>query len=100
MRSPRARAAPTSRSKHFATFDRIAPGHGQFSGWPRPPLRTLIADAGFPQGIAIDPTTALLYFTDNVTDTITRMSLDGSAPVVVYQNPDPLSNPYGVTIAK
>jgi sugar lactone lactonase YvrE len=61
---------------------------------------TKVADAGYSDGVTFDPNGAQLYFTDNLSDTVTRIGYDGGAPTVVHQAHSVYSNPRGVAVLR
>jgi sugar lactone lactonase YvrE len=61
---------------------------------------TKIVDAGYPSGIGLDPSNQQLFFTDNLTDTITRIAHDGSAPPIIHHNTNAYSNPRAIVVRR
>jgi len=57
---------------------------------------TTVIKASFPTAVAVDVAAKKLYFADNGTDSITRVSYDGSSPEVLYVSAG--ANPTAVAI--
>lgn len=55
-------------------------------------------DFKYPGGVAIDPASHRVYFSDNADDTITYVNADGSGRTVVYRSTDALANPRCIAI--
>ena len=63
--------------------------------------RTLVPGTemvNYPTAIAVDPVAKQLYWTDNMTDAVSRVGYDGAGPTVLYTSPDRFSNPNGVAV--
>jgi DNA-binding beta-propeller fold protein YncE len=60
--------------------------------------RVQVAAAAFPGGVAIEPQSHRIYFTDNDTDTVAYVNMDGSGRTVIYTASDRFANPRGVAI--
>ncbi len=64
-------------------------------------LTTLVPGVLFDQyltGVAIDPAARHVYWTDNVTDRLSRVDYDGTAATVLYTSADKLANPTGLAV--
>ena len=60
--------------------------------------RVQVATPSFPGGVAIEPDSRRIYFTDNIDDTVSYVSGDGTGRTVVYKAADAFANPRGVAI--
>jgi DNA-binding beta-propeller fold protein YncE len=60
--------------------------------------RVQLATPAFPGGVAIEPASHRIYYTDNIDDTVSYVSADGSGRTAVYKATDAFSNPRGVAI--
>ncbi len=64
-------------------------------------LKTLVPGVLFdqyPTGLAIDRAAQRVYWTDNITDRVSRVAYDGSGVTVLYSSTNALSNPTGLAI--
>ena len=64
-------------------------------------LTTLVPGAlldQYPTGIAVDRLAQQVYWTDNITDRVSRVAYDGTGATVLYTSTDPLSNPTGLAV--
>lgn len=50
----------------------------------------------YPGGVAVEPTSHRVYFSESVDDTISYVNADGSNRTVVFHSTDVLSNPRGL----
>ncbi len=57
-----------------------------------------VAISPYPTGVALDPSSGLLYVSDNGSDTITRMKIDGTSATVLYTSSVVTANPRFVVV--
>lgn len=52
----------------------------------------------YPTGVAVDRVAQLVYWTDNVTDRITRVAYNGTGVTIVYTAAEAAANPTGIAV--